>query len=244
MPGEINLLHVKRTAGRDAREVLPAVMAALLRGLAFPKRMSWDAWLEDGKGTFPFGRPIRWLVALLDGTVVPFTIFEAQGGREGPRRSSRAATRPTAIASCPRARPDVPCAVKSFARPPRAASRSSAWSSTPRSAKRSSRAQLAPVAGTGLARLRPARGMEAPRGMADRDVRPHPGGVPEAPDRGAADRPRPSPEVHPAGRRRARDALRGPDQRRPRRRGRRSCAAWSASWWRACATPRSSSPRT
>ena len=62
-PAEINLFHVKRTAGRDAREVLPSVLAALLRGLAFPKRMSWDAWLEDGKGTFPFGRPIRWMVA-------------------------------------------------------------------------------------------------------------------------------------------------------------------------------------
>jgi glycyl-tRNA synthetase beta chain len=83
VPGEINLLHVKRTAGRDAREVLPAVMAALLRGLAFPKRMSWDAWLEDGKGILPFGRPIRWLVALLDGSVVPFAIFEAQAGAKG-----------------------------------------------------------------------------------------------------------------------------------------------------------------
>jgi glycyl-tRNA synthetase beta chain len=82
-PAELNLLHVKRTAGRDTREVLPVVVAALLRGLAFPKRMSWDAWLEDGKGTFPFGRPIRWLVILLDGTVVPFTIFEAQTADKG-----------------------------------------------------------------------------------------------------------------------------------------------------------------
>ena len=82
-PGEINLLHVKRTAGRDAREVLPAVLTAFLRALAFPKRMSWDAWLDDGKGTFPFGRPIRWMVVLLDGTVVPFTIFESQAGSKG-----------------------------------------------------------------------------------------------------------------------------------------------------------------
>ncbi|HEU0093605.1 MAG TPA: glycine--tRNA ligase subunit beta [Vicinamibacteria bacterium] len=83
VPAELNLLHVKRTAGRDARDVLPAAIAAFLRGLAFPKRMSWDAWLEDGKGTFPFGRPIRWLVILLDGTVVPFTIFEAQTAAKG-----------------------------------------------------------------------------------------------------------------------------------------------------------------
>ena len=54
--------------GRAARGRRAArVLAALLRALAFPKRMSWDAWLEDGKGAFPFGRPIRWLVALLGG---------------------------------------------------------------------------------------------------------------------------------------------------------------------------------
>jgi glycyl-tRNA synthetase beta chain len=82
-PEEVHLLHVKRTAGRDAREVLPGVITSLLRGLAFPKRMSWDAWLEDGKGTFPFGRPIRWLVALLDAQVVPFTIYEALKGAKG-----------------------------------------------------------------------------------------------------------------------------------------------------------------
>jgi glycyl-tRNA synthetase beta chain len=82
-PAEIHLLHVKRTTGRDARAVLPGVITALLRGLAFPKRMSWDAWLEDGKGTFPFGRPVRWLVALLDAQVVPLTIYEAQGGAKG-----------------------------------------------------------------------------------------------------------------------------------------------------------------
>jgi glycyl-tRNA synthetase beta chain len=82
-PAEIHLLHLKRTAGRDGREVLPGVLTTLLRGLAFPKRMSWDAWLEDGKGTFPFGRPVRWLVALVEAQVVPFTIFEAQAGAKG-----------------------------------------------------------------------------------------------------------------------------------------------------------------
>jgi glycyl-tRNA synthetase beta chain len=82
-PGEINLLHLKRTPGRDTREVVPAVLTAFLRALAFPKRMSWDAWLEDGKGTFPFGRPIRWMVVLLDGAVVPFTIFGVEAGAKG-----------------------------------------------------------------------------------------------------------------------------------------------------------------
>jgi glycyl-tRNA synthetase beta chain len=82
-PDDLYLLALKRTAGRPAPEVLAAVLAALLRGLAFPKRMSWDAWLEDGKGAFPFGRPIRWLVVLLAGEVVPFEIFSAVGGARG-----------------------------------------------------------------------------------------------------------------------------------------------------------------
>ncbi len=83
-PEELNLLFVKRTPGAPAAQVLPGILAALLRGLAFPKRMSWDAWLDDGKGAFPFGRPIRWLAALLDGAIVPFTIFELVAGERGP----------------------------------------------------------------------------------------------------------------------------------------------------------------
>lgn len=73
----------KKILGREASEVLQAVIQSVLRGLVFPKRMSWDAWLGDGKGAFPFGRPIRWLVALLDGVVVPFQIHELVGGSRG-----------------------------------------------------------------------------------------------------------------------------------------------------------------
>lgn len=82
-PAEINLLFVKRTPGQATRDVLPSLLAATLRALSFPKRMSWDAWLDDGKGAFPFGRPIRWLVALLEGQVVPFTIYELVRGAQG-----------------------------------------------------------------------------------------------------------------------------------------------------------------
>ncbi len=49
-------------------------MTGLLRDMTFPKQMRWDAYLEDGKGDFPFGRPIRWLVLLYGGRVVPFVI--------------------------------------------------------------------------------------------------------------------------------------------------------------------------
>jgi glycyl-tRNA synthetase beta chain len=82
-PDELYLRFTRRVEGRPAAEVLPSVLAAALRGLAFPKRMSWDAWLDDGKGAFPFGRPVRWLVALLDGRVVPFTIFGVEAGSRG-----------------------------------------------------------------------------------------------------------------------------------------------------------------
>jgi glycyl-tRNA synthetase beta chain len=83
-PGELYLRFVRKTAGRPTAEVVPGLLTAVLRGLAFPKRMSWDAWLDDGRGAFPFGRPIRWLVVLLDGQVVPFAIHALEGGAKGP----------------------------------------------------------------------------------------------------------------------------------------------------------------
>jgi len=83
-PDELSLVFLRKTAGRDPVEVLPAVIASVLRALAFPKKMSWDAWIDDGKGAFPFGRPIRWMVALLDGKVVPFAIHALVEGAKGP----------------------------------------------------------------------------------------------------------------------------------------------------------------
>jgi glycyl-tRNA synthetase beta chain len=108
------LFHVKKTAGRTAGEVLPAVIGALLRGLAFPKRMSWDAWLDDGKGPFPFGRPIRWLVALLDGEVVPFTIHGLVAGARG-EPIVRAGRTTSGHRFLPRGSAGGPLEVKSFA---------------------------------------------------------------------------------------------------------------------------------
>ena len=68
------LAHRRRQRGRAARSVLGGVFAATLRDLAFPKQMHWDARLDDGRGDLPFGRPIRWLVFLFGGRVVPFVI--------------------------------------------------------------------------------------------------------------------------------------------------------------------------
>jgi glycyl-tRNA synthetase beta chain len=64
----------KHHRGRSTVDVLPELLGGLLRDLTFPKQMHWDAMLEDGKGELVFGRPIRWLLYLYGGRVVPFTI--------------------------------------------------------------------------------------------------------------------------------------------------------------------------
>jgi glycyl-tRNA synthetase beta chain len=74
--GEYLAFH-RRLRGKSAVDALPELMTALLRDLAFPKQMNWDARLDDGRGAFTFGRPIRWLLFLYGGRVVPYTIPRA-----------------------------------------------------------------------------------------------------------------------------------------------------------------------
>jgi glycyl-tRNA synthetase beta chain len=64
----------KRQRGKATVDVLPDVLRDSLRSLQFPKAMRWDALLEDGRGELLFGRPIRWILYLYGGRVVPFTI--------------------------------------------------------------------------------------------------------------------------------------------------------------------------
>jgi glycyl-tRNA synthetase beta chain len=64
----------KHHRGRSTVDVLPELLGGLLRDMAFPKQMHWDAMLEDGRGDLVFGRPIRWLLYLYGGRVVPYTI--------------------------------------------------------------------------------------------------------------------------------------------------------------------------
>jgi glycyl-tRNA synthetase beta chain len=68
------LSYVRHIRGRATVDVLPGVLGKVLRDLQFPKQMHWDAQLEDDKGELTFGRPIRWLLYLYGGRVVPFTI--------------------------------------------------------------------------------------------------------------------------------------------------------------------------
>jgi glycyl-tRNA synthetase beta chain len=71
----------KHQRGRTAVDVLPDVLTGVLRGMSFPKQMRWDAALSDGRGELPFGRPIRWILYLYGGRVVPFTISRSAAGR-------------------------------------------------------------------------------------------------------------------------------------------------------------------
>jgi glycyl-tRNA synthetase beta chain len=60
---------VKKVPGRVMRDILAGSLAELILKTPFPKTMYWA-----GKGSERFIRPIRWIVALLGGDVVPFTI--------------------------------------------------------------------------------------------------------------------------------------------------------------------------
>ena len=68
------LAHRVHQRGKATVDVLADVMTGVLRSMTFPKQMRWDAYLEDGKGDLVFARPIRWLVLLYGGRVVPFVI--------------------------------------------------------------------------------------------------------------------------------------------------------------------------
>ncbi|CAN5424505.1 MAG: glycine--tRNA ligase subunit beta [Acidobacteria bacterium] len=76
--GEYLAFH-RKVRGRSAVDTLPDVLTGLLRDLAFPKQMHWDAMLDDGRGELLFGRPIRWLLFLHGGRVVPYTIGRTPG---------------------------------------------------------------------------------------------------------------------------------------------------------------------
>lgn len=61
--------------GRPAREVLAEIVPQVVSNLTFPKTMRW------GTGEFRFCRPVRWVVALLGGEVVPLEIAGLKAGR-------------------------------------------------------------------------------------------------------------------------------------------------------------------
>ena len=69
-------LFVRRTVkGRSTADVLSEILPQVILSITFPKQMYWS-----GKGGPRFIRPIRWLVCLLDGEVVPIEIAGVASG--------------------------------------------------------------------------------------------------------------------------------------------------------------------
>jgi glycyl-tRNA synthetase beta chain len=79
----VYLAFRKKQRGKAAVDVLPDVLGGTLRGLTFPKLMHWDALIEDGRGELSFGRPIRWILFIYGGRVVPFTIARLPVAQSG-----------------------------------------------------------------------------------------------------------------------------------------------------------------
>jgi len=68
-------LFVKRSIpGRPTLEVLSEVFPRILADLPWPKSMRW------GSQGFPFVRPIHWMIALYNGSVVPFEVAGIRSG--------------------------------------------------------------------------------------------------------------------------------------------------------------------
>jgi glycyl-tRNA synthetase beta chain len=82
-PKGVYLAHRVQQRGKATVDVLADVMGRLLRDMTFPKQMRWDAYLEDGRGPLAFARPIRWLVLMYGGRVVPFVIRRSEQA-QGP----------------------------------------------------------------------------------------------------------------------------------------------------------------
>jgi glycyl-tRNA synthetase beta chain len=58
----------KEEKGEETIQLLPAILPRLISSISFPKSMRW----MDLENTF--ARPIHWILALFDGTIVPFQV--------------------------------------------------------------------------------------------------------------------------------------------------------------------------
>jgi glycyl-tRNA synthetase len=74
--GEKSYVVAARTEpGRPAGEVLAGALPNLITALRFPKTMRWN------QTNVAFSRPIRWLLSLLGGQVLPFEVAGVSSGR-------------------------------------------------------------------------------------------------------------------------------------------------------------------
>src|SRR5262249_27219897 len=68
---------VRKTAGRRTLDILAEALPHIVLKTPCPKTMYWP-----GKGGARFIRPIRWIVALLGDSVIPFEIAGVPSGHE------------------------------------------------------------------------------------------------------------------------------------------------------------------
>ena len=66
----------KEVGGQKTKDILPDICTHIVGKLAMPKRMRWEA------SGFTFARPIRWLLALMDDTLVPVQIASLHASRQ------------------------------------------------------------------------------------------------------------------------------------------------------------------
>jgi glycyl-tRNA synthetase beta chain len=69
------LFASKHVTGRPTHELLTELLPALVANIPFKKSMRW------GEQEVRFARPIHWIVALFDGTVVPFSFGLIESGK-------------------------------------------------------------------------------------------------------------------------------------------------------------------
>ena len=65
----------RQTGGQSASSIISSAAPGIIASLPFAKRMHW------GQDRFLFARPLRWIVALMDKDIVPFSVAGVQSGR-------------------------------------------------------------------------------------------------------------------------------------------------------------------
>ncbi len=83
MDGGQYVVATIRTAGRSAPEVLAEALPDLIRSIPFGRSMRWLASAQVGEqiAKTTYSRPIRWLVALLGDSIIPFEYAGITSGR-------------------------------------------------------------------------------------------------------------------------------------------------------------------
>ena len=75
LPKGAYLVARKVTPGRPANEVIAEILPPIVEKMTFPRMMRW------GDGTPQWVRPVHSVLALLDGLVIPMTLFGVESGR-------------------------------------------------------------------------------------------------------------------------------------------------------------------